>query len=253
MNTFKYHVIALATLLLAVMSAGGCAPTYRDYSAFVKTPRPIVTSQAYRLAPPDEILVTSRRVQEVNGIRETIRPDGKISLPLIGTIFVAGKTPGQVADIIKQRAKKYYLDVDATVRVIRFASKKIYVFGQVASPGAYPYNGANTVLGTLALAQPTRLADPAHIVVLRPSAQGKLRKRMTVNLNQMVKDGDTAHNAVLNEGDIIYVPANPLASVGLALQQLLLPIQPAVQTVRGPADIGRDATGAAPYGPNQGR
>lgn len=253
MKRNKRHVIALLVLVSAAVSAGGCAPSYHDYAAFIKKPRPIVTSEAYRLSPPDTILVTSHRVQEINGVQETIRPDGKITLPLLGTLFVAGKTPEQVADMIKDKAKKFYLDVDASVRVTQFASKKIFVFGQVASPGPYAYNGANTVLGTLAMAQPTRLADPAHIEVLRPSGNGKLRKRMTIDLDDMVRRGDTAHDAVLNEGDIIYVPANPLASVGLALQQLLLPIQPAVQTVRGPADIGRDATGAAPYGPNGGR
>lgn len=248
----KRHVMALMTLLTAAISASGCAPTYHDYSAFIKRPRPIVTSQVYRLAPPDIILVNSRRIQEINNVRETIRPDGNITLPLLGTIFVAGKTPEQVSDLIKKKAKKYYLDVDASVQVTRFASKKIFVFGEVSAPGPYAYSGANTVLGTLARAHPTRLADPAHIEVLRPSPNGKLRKRMTINLDDMVRRGNTIHDAVLNDGDIIYVPANPLASVGMVFQQLLLPLQPAAQTVRSPREIGVDTTGTAPYGPRYG-
>jgi len=246
-------VAALIALMLAALAATGCTSQYRDYSAFIHHPRPVVTSQAYHLAPPDQVVINSHRVQEIDGVHDIIRPDGKITLPLLGDVFVAGLTPKKAAAILTKKAEKYYSDVHVTVRVVHFASQKIYVFGQVNAPGPYPYDGANTVLGTLAEAQPTQLADPAHVVVLRPSANGKLRKRMTVDLNKMVKNGDTSLDAVLNQGDIIYVPANPLASVGLALRQLLLPIQPAVQTGRGPAEIGRNATGTAPYGPKQWR
>lgn len=60
---------------------------------------------------------------------------------------------------------------------------------------------------------------------------------MTVSLDKMVKTGDTSLDAVLEEGDIIYVPANALAAIGLGLQQLLLPIQAAAATVSGPSSI----------------
>jgi hypothetical protein len=89
------------------------------------------------------------------------------------------------------------------------------------------------VLTTLAEAQPTRLADPSRIAVLRPNKDGELIRRMTINLDDMVKRGDTSLDALLEEGDIIWIPPNPLAKVGLALQQLLLPIQPAASTVSG--------------------
>jgi protein involved in polysaccharide export with SLBB domain len=114
-----------------------------------------------------------------------------------------------------------------------FNSKKIYVFGQVSLAGAHPYDGTNTVLGMLARAQPTPLADPARIEVMRPNPKGELVKRMTIDLNQMVQKGHTEHDGVLEAGDIIYVPPNPLAAVGLAVQQLLLPISPAAATVGG--------------------
>lgn len=109
----------------------------------------------------------------------------------------------------------------------------MFVFGEVLYPGSYPYRGTNRVLTTLAEAQPTRLADPARITVLRPNEDGELVRRMTISLDDMVKRGDVAHDAVLEEGDIIFVPPNPLAKVGLAVQQVLLPILPAAQTVRG--------------------
>ena len=91
-----------------------------------------------------------------------------------------------------------------------------------------------------------QLADPARIQVMRPNKQGELVRRMTIDLNKMVQEGDTRLDAVLEEGDIIFVPPNPLAAVGLGLQQLLLPIQPAANTVKGPADIA-DYYNGRPY------
>lgn len=233
--TCRKLTIPAVHLLLAAMA--GCGPTYTDYSAFVRTPRPLVTSKEYRLAPPDSIVIASMRVREIDGHREQIRPDGRITLPLLGSVFVAGRTCEEVSAQLQSMAARFYQDADVTLRVGDFRSKKIYVFGEVGRPGAYPYNGGNTVLETLAYAQPTRLADPTSIHVLRPAPDGKARHRMTIDLDRMVKKGDTTLDAVLEEGDILYVPANALAATGLALQQLLLPLQPAAQTIQAPVDI----------------
>jgi polysaccharide export outer membrane protein len=248
-NRFKKRpTFAAGPILIGILlSIVGCSqPEYTDFSAFVTTPRPTVTSKAYTLAPPDTITIYSKRVTEISGHTETIRPDGRITLPLLGSYFVAGKTPEQVSSELQQLAAQYYEDADVSLRVVGFNSKRIFVFGEVGRPGAYSYNGANTVLQTLAMAQPSRLADPTHIHVLRPNAKGEMVKRMTIDLDKMVKQGDTALDAVLNEGDILYVPANGFAAVGLALQQVLLPIQPAAQTVAAPVNIGGNMT-SYPY------
>ena len=226
------------TAAVVVLVMAGCqTTTYTDYAAFVRDPQPLVTTTDYKLAPPDVIRITSKRVRELNGHVETIRPDGRITLPLIGAVMVAGKTPEQASIEVENLARDFYEDADISIRVDIFRSKKIFVFGEVTVVGAYPYDGTNTVLKTLATAQPTRLADPANIQVMRPNRDGQMVKRMTIDLDKMVQAGDTALDAVLEEGDIIYVPPNPLASVGLAFQQLLLPLQPAANTVQAPTDI----------------
>ena len=240
----RYLACGLAVLMLI---AGGCAPRYHDYSAFVHEHRPLVTASEYRLAPPDTILIVSKTVREINNHRETIRPDGKLTLPLLGSVYVAGMTPEQVSAQLQEMASHYYEDADVSVRVTNYASKKIFVFGEVMVPGPYNYDGANTVLEMLAASQPSRLADPSRIQILRPSDDGELRKRMTINLNRMVKEGDTTLDAVLEEGDIIYVPPSALASVGLAIQQLLLPISPAASTVQGTSQIESTTVGTT-YG-----
>lgn len=240
------RLLIIAAAILGVTAVTGCQTQYHDYSSFVKDPRPVVTSTEYRMAPPDVVLIASKRVREINGHQEAIRSDGKLSLPLLGSVYVAGKTPEEVAAELETAARDFYDDADVSVRVIGYKSKRLFVFGQVGMPGPYPYDGANTVLGTLARAQPTQLADPQRIVILRPSSKGELVRRMTIDLNKMVREGDISLDAVLEEGDIIYVPPNPLAAVGMAFQQVLLPIQPAASTMRGPTDI-YDSVNSAPY------
>lgn len=248
-RVFVFSRALLFAALVVAAALPGCT-TYHDYDAFVKDPRPVVTSTEYRIAPPDVITITSKRVREINGHTEQVRPDGKITLPLLGSYYVTGKTPEECSAGLQVLAKDFYEDADVSLRVAGFNSKRIFVFGEVSSPGPYAYTGTNTILDTLAVAQPTRLADPDRIHILRPDHTGKLVKRMTINMNDMIKRGDTRLDAVLEEGDIVYVPANGLASIGLMMQQVLLPIQPAAATVRGPADI-TGTMQSRPYGNTQ--
>ena len=86
----------LVMLALYALISIGCTKTYTDYSTFIAEPRPIVTATDYRMAPPDQVLVYSKRVREINGHREMISPDGKLTLPLLGRVFVAGKTTEEI-------------------------------------------------------------------------------------------------------------------------------------------------------------
>lgn len=242
MKPNTHRTITLIAAAATLMASVGCQPTYTDYADFVQTPKPLVTATEYRLAPPDSVSVGSKRVREINGTTQTIRPDGMISLPLIGEVFAAGKTPLELADEIEAHAQQYYEDADVSVSVANYASKKIYVFGEVGRSGPYNYNGTNTVFNTLAIAQPTRLANPSKVQILRPNPDGTFRRKMTIDFDKMVKKGDTSLDAVLEENDVIYVPPNALAAVGLACQQLLLPLLPMSEVVNGPADID-DAAG----------
>ncbi|WP_428386470.1 polysaccharide biosynthesis/export family protein [Mucisphaera sp.] len=237
MKTTTKQKLAIALAAVATLGVTGCQPEHTDYSAFVRVPRPTVTATEYRMAPPDSIAISSKRVREINGLNQTIRPDGMITVPLLGEVYAAGKTPLELGAELEQLAQQYYEDADASVRVTSFASKKIFVFGEVAVAGPYAYDGANTIFETLARAQPSRLSNPSKIQVLRPNADGTLRRAMTIDFNKMVQEGDTTLDAVLEENDVIYVPPNTLASIGLSLQQLLLPLTPAASVVNGPANI----------------
>jgi hypothetical protein len=84
--------------------------------------------------------------------------------------------------------------------------------------------------------------------LLRPRENGE-PARLRIDVDEMIKTGDMRRNAVLEAGDVLYIPPNGFAATGLALQQLLLPLQPAAQVVQSPADIDDSARGQ-PYQPD---
>lgn len=232
-------VWGLITLLLCGVL--GCQ-RYHDVSSFMTDPPRTVAGVDYTVDPPDVLVIRTVQVPEINGGAVIVQPDGKITLPLLGDMFVAGKTPLQIAEMVEVRAQEYYEDVDVVVQVAEFRSKHIYMFGEVGQPGRYAYTGSDTLLDVLSMAQPTRLSDPNRIQLFRRDEDGKTVHRMTIELDKWVKEGSVERNALLQDGDMVFVPPNGLAAVGLAVQQFLLPITPAASVVSGPASIDGSVT-----------
>lgn len=260
-------VIALVALGTCV---GGCYNP-NEVEAFLQKPHPApVSALEYRVYPPDALTITSRHVTEIANLTpQVVRPDGRINLPLLGEIFVAGKTPAEIQGEILEKAKAYYNEVDATVTVTAYNSQKFYVFGQVGIAGPVPWTGHDTLLEALAKAQPTYLAWPERIIVVRgdePQVGGSTtrmskeerkdfkssgirppkvdapRHTMTINMMAMIKYGDYSNNVYLRPNDVVYVQPNPFAEIGLALQSILFPVRPVLEAVRVPATV----SGAAP-------
>jgi len=180
----KYtRAITLAMLTLFTISMAGCfSSNPKDIEAFLMPSKVNVTTRNYIVQPPDEIEIHCSRVPEIDLQRQQIRPDGKISFEAVGELDVAGKTPAQVANILEGKVLELYQiegDNPIDVRVVAFRSKRIYVFGQVGSPGAQIYSGRDTVLGALALAgSPTVLAWEQRIQVIRPSSNKNVKPKI---------------------------------------------------------------------------
>lgn len=248
-SAFKASTAAAGLLLMVGCSSN---PQFTDYHAFIQEPRMPASNAPYLIGPPDVLEFRSTRVREIGTYREAVSPDGFVNIPLLGRTYVAGRTVQSLQQELEQRASFYYQDADVNCRVTSYASKKIFVFGEVRTPGGYFYNGSNTVINTLAKAQPTDRADPGSITIVRPDENGELRARMTVNLDHMVKTGDTTLNAVLQDGDIIYVPPSGIAKATISFEQLLMPFQPLSALINGPAGVSEAATGERPYGDSTG-
>jgi polysaccharide export outer membrane protein len=260
MKTVVRLLGACALGVVAVASAGCYNAT--ELNDFLLQPRRPVAGLEYRVLPPDSIQITSSHVPEINGQTHRIRPDGKVNLPLVGEMFVAGMTPREIEQVIVDASKPYYREVDVTVNVAAYASQKFFIFGQVARPGPMPWTGRDTLLDVLAQAQPTVLAWPERIRIVRgdqpqeggrptsqPSAKYKAiglhpedpdnpRHTVIINLQAMIKEGDLTNNILLMPNDVIYVQANPLAKVGLAIQNLLFPVRPTAEAMAVPQTLG---------------
>lgn len=192
----------------------------------------------YHVQPPDEIQIIAPNIKELHLQKQTVRPDGFVSLNLIGDVYVAGLTPDEIAQLLRKLAKPYY-DVnllEISVQVVEFKSKRIYVFGQVREPGTKPYTGSDTVVRVLAQAQLDDTAWPQKVVVVRPSDDPARRQKVTVDLRRMYQTGNIAGDYLLEAGDIIYVPLSPLSELDQRVKKLLGPLVPA-------AGVGAAATG----------
>lgn len=133
-----------------------------------------------------------------------VRPDGKVSLPLLNDVQAAGLTPIQLADAIAEKYKKFVSDPRVTVVVTAINSKRIYLIGEVAHTGALPLSPNMTVMQALASAGLNQFANTKKIYVLR-SENGK-QDKLPVPYNKLMKGQEMDHNYTLQPGDTIVVP-----------------------------------------------
>ncbi len=133
-----------------------------------------------------------------------VRPDGKISLPLLNDVQAAGLTPMQLADSLTEKLKKYVASPRVTVVVSQINSKRIYMVGEVSHTGAVPMLPNMTVLQALSSSGMTQFANTKKIYVLRME-NGKQQK-LPVNYRKLVKGEQMDQNYILQPGDTIVVP-----------------------------------------------
>jgi polysaccharide biosynthesis/export protein len=156
----------------------------------------------YVIGPEDVLHIA---VWKENDLTATlpVRPDGKISLPLLNDVQASGLTPQQLADSVTEKLRKYIADPRVTVVVTAINSKRIYLVGEVAHVGATPMLPNMTVLQALSSAGINQFAKTKGIYVLR-TENGKQQK-LPVNYRKLIK-GDVQQNYVLQAGDTIVVP-----------------------------------------------
>lgn len=135
-----------------------------------------------------------------------VRPDGKITLPLIGDVVASGLTPRQLQANIAKALGAYMSSVDVAVSVQEVRSHKFNIVGEVQKPGAYVLNGSMTVLDAIALAGGLKdFAKGKKIYLLRIKADGS-RDRLAFNYNQVIKGDNLNQNVRLEPRDTIVVP-----------------------------------------------
>lgn len=159
--------------------------------------------QTYVIGADDVLDVTYWGEKDLSA-QVAVRPDGFISLPLLEDIPALGVTPAQLSERIRGRAVALLDDPRVTVTVKQINSRKVYITGEVARPGAYVLGGSTTVLQLIAQSGGlTEFADREHISIIREGAEGPVTFRF--NYKRAAKVQDLRENIVLLPGDTVLV------------------------------------------------
>jgi polysaccharide export outer membrane protein len=190
---------SLRWLAIAVfVCAAGCATTRADETATIPA------LPEYRIGIEDVLDISVWNVAELQKTLP-VRPDGKISLPLVNDVVAAGLTPMELRDQLTKLISAFVHKPDVSVVVREIRSLKVSVIGQVRAPGRYDLKGPSTVLDALALAGGfTDFAARRKITIMRPA--GNTVQRVHFDYDAVVSQGNGRNNLLLKPGDIVVVP-----------------------------------------------
>jgi polysaccharide biosynthesis/export protein len=194
------------TLLLFVLVAGlGAAPALAQSSLpSVASARPSVASNAtdYKLVVGDKLRVEVYRDAQMSQSLQ-IRPDGKITLPLVGDVAAAGKTPAALRDTLTTSLKEFITNPVVTVIVVEAQPQTVSVIGEVNAPGTHPIKAQTTVIEALAMAGGFKdFANTKNIVIQRTTLTGV--KSLKFNYKDAIKS--EGKPMCVEPGDVIIVP-----------------------------------------------
>jgi len=135
----------------------------------------------------------------------TVRPDGMISLPLIGDVKVIGMTSAEIQDVVAAKLKAYLLNPRVTVEITEIKSRRVFITGEIVRPGLYPLAGPTTVLQLIAQAGGfTPFAKRKSIVILRQ--ENGQQHKFPFNYSDVVHGRAADQNIALSPGDTVVVP-----------------------------------------------
>lgn len=201
--TVKFKTAIRFSFLAAALLTGACATqTYPPLPATAVNPQ-----TEYLIGPGDNVNIVVWRNPEVSQT-VPVRPDGKITTPLVEDLVASGKTPTALARDIEKALAKYIQDPVVTVIVTGFVGpydKQIRVIGQATKPQALPYRDRMTLMDVLiAVGGITDFADGNKASILRV-VDGK-PQQFGVRLNDLIKDGKVAANVEMQPGDVLIIP-----------------------------------------------
>jgi polysaccharide export outer membrane protein len=186
------YSIAVSVFLMVVVGSGVAYPQGGE------------ATEEYLIQPSD-VLEISVYGEEHLLRKVIVRPDGKISFPLIGDIEASGHSTRELKEIIDTKIRTYVPEASSTVIVEQLGSLTAYVVGQVAKPGMFNVGSKLTVLQALALAGGlTTFADEDGIIVIR--GQGSATRKIPFDYSQVKRGRGLEQNILLERGDVVLVP-----------------------------------------------
>ncbi|MBA2486707.1 MAG: polysaccharide biosynthesis/export family protein [Nitrospira sp.] len=164
----------------------------------------------YIMGPEDVLEITVWKNADLSK-QVQVRPDGRISLPLIGDVSAVGRTAGQLTEEISARLKSYMENPTVSILVKEVNSYQIYVLGEVNAPGKYPLKSKTTLLQAITIAHGfTQVAARNKIVVFRFGKDGEGLHKIKASYDDIVLRDGSDQNIELKPGDQIVVPSETM-------------------------------------------
>ena len=215
-SLLRTNVVVAAACVAAMVS--GCSsdagtppvvPPAVARSADNAKPNGAATTDQYIIGPGDSLSVFVYRNPDLSEPGVSVRPDGRISVPLIEDITASGRTPTQLARNIEQRLKQYVQDPNVTVIVRSFigpSDRQVKVIGEATDPSAIPYREHMTLLDVMIATKGlTKYAAGNRAEIIRLEPDGK-QATIKVRLSDLIKDGDISQNIEMEPGDTLIIP-----------------------------------------------
>lgn len=195
----------------------------------------------YVVDPPDVLQLEFSNMEE-QGRTARLRQDGTITLPLLREVKVAGMTPEEIRKKLETQYAQYYKDPQVLVSVAQHASKFVFIYGEVGRQGRVPYSGYTTVSDLIGqVGGVSRRAAIGRVKVIRGDPDDT--EVFSVDLDELVMEGNVWQNVSLAENDVVYVPPTIPAWIGYQIEAVLFPFRSvlgAAATAEGFEDIGDD-------------
>lgn len=211
-GAFAQHITPAAakpSALTVTSSVLGTASTSAMSSQTGEKSSLIVTKE-YIIGPEDVLEITVWRNQDLSKV-VAVRPDGRISMPLIGDVTAVGRTPSQLTEEIASRLKEFKENPSIAIVVKEVNSYAVFILGEVQRPGKYPLKSKTTLLQGITIAGGfTPTAARNKMVLFRFLDNGVGDERMKASYDDIVLRDGSRQNVELKPGDTVVVPAETM-------------------------------------------
>lgn len=195
--------------LLLGLGLGACATPPAGSTPASAVPTSTAPAPDYLIGPGDALSVIVYRMPEISA-DVPVRPDGRVSVPLVPDIVATGKSPTQLAAEIQAELRKFVREPNVTVLVRSFVGqpgRQIRVIGEAANPVAIPYTEGMTVLDVMIAARGlTRYAAGNRAEIVRRDPPDSAPRNIRVRLSDLLRDGDVSQNIAMRPGDTLVIP-----------------------------------------------
>ncbi len=206
-------MLAGALLILGGALAVSAEPGTAGSGAPSSEKSSLIVTADYIIGPEDVLEITVWRNADLSKT-VAVRPDGRVSLPLVGDVTAVGRTAAQLAEDISGRLKEYKENPQVSIVVREVNSYTVFVLGEVSKPGKYPLKSKTTLLQAITIAGGfTPVAARNKLVVFRFNDGGDKDVKIKASYDDIVLRDSSGQNVVLKPGDTIVVPSETMVLV----------------------------------------